>query len=218
MPALYRLRIDLPDRPGALAYVSSALARRALDIVDVAVHEVDGERAIDEIVVRGPAHLNLPAVASALASVDAGLVSSTRCDDEGDLVAAALRWAASMMDSSDPRGSLVEAIHGFAHVGSAIVVPLGSARSVEAGRSALARGHPVALCTDDLPGALGGPHRAPQWLLAVPDDDRDPGCVAFAARPLSMRFTATEIARVCALLMVFREVGAARSVARAGSQ
>jgi hypothetical protein len=211
MPALYRLRIDLPDRPGALAYVSSALARRELDIVDVAVHEVDGDRAVDEIVVRGPTHLNTTALTADLRSVDAGLVSAAHCPAEGDLVAAALRWSAAMVDSADPRAHLVEAMHRLAHVAAAVVLPAESAASLQAGRSALARGAPVALRTGELPAELGGSHRAPQWLLAVPDDDREPAWVAFAARPLSLRFTATEIARVCALLAVLREVAPARA-------
>jgi predicted amino acid-binding ACT domain protein len=212
MPALYRLRIDLPDRPGALAYVSSALARRALDIVDVSVHEIDGERAIDEIVVRGPTHLNTTALTSDLESVDARLLSSGRCEEPADLVAAALRWSASMVETDDPRAALVEALHRLAHVASAVVLPVESARELEAGRSALARGAPVALRTADLPVELGGPHGAPRWLLAAPDDDRSPAFVAFAARPLSMRFTATEIARVSALLTVYREVAGARAL------
>jgi hypothetical protein len=212
MPALYRLRIELPDRPGALAYVSSALARRALDIVDVAIHEVDGERAVDEIVVRGPTHLNTDAMAADLRSVDAGLVSATRCEPEGDPVAAALRWSASMVDGDDPRESLVEAMLELAHVAAAVVLSVEVARQVEAGRTAVERGGPVVLRTGDLPGGLGGPHRATQWLLAVPDHAREPAAVAFAARPLSLRFTATEVARVCALLQVFRELGAARAL------
>jgi hypothetical protein len=83
---------------------------------------------------------------------------------------------------------------------------------VAAGRAAVERGGPVVVRTGDLPAGLGGPHRATQWLLAVPDHDRDPAAVVFAARPLSLRFTATEVTRVCALLQVFRELAVTRAL------
>ncbi|MCU1373449.1 MAG: hypothetical protein JWO68_735, partial [Actinomycetia bacterium] len=47
----YRLRIELPDRPGALAGVTSEIATFDANILSIDVHEVDGNTAIDEIVV-----------------------------------------------------------------------------------------------------------------------------------------------------------------------
>ena len=44
------------------------------------------------------------------------------------------------------------------------------------------------------------------WLLAVPDADLMPEMVAFAARPADLRFTASEIARVEALLALRRQL------------
>ena len=47
-------------------------------------------------------------------------------------------------------------------------------------------------------GPVVGRDAARVWLLAVPHDDDDR--VAFVARPLSLRFTADEVARVEALV------------------
>src|SRR6478735_3845697 len=47
----YRLRIELPDRPGALAGVTTEIAESEANILSIDVHEVDGNTAIDEIVV-----------------------------------------------------------------------------------------------------------------------------------------------------------------------
>src|SRR5438477_532654 len=46
-----RLRIELPDHPGALAAASRVLATQGLNVVEVSIHEVEGQRAVDEIVV-----------------------------------------------------------------------------------------------------------------------------------------------------------------------
>ena len=50
-----RLRIDVPDHPGALAAVSRVLAGLAMNVVEVSIHEVEGDRATDEIVVHSAA-------------------------------------------------------------------------------------------------------------------------------------------------------------------
>ena len=73
-----------------------------------------------------------------------------------------------------------------------------AARAVPTGRLALDRRRSVVEGTGrpSVPSSDAMPLRV--WLLAVPhhDDDR----VAFVARPLSLRFTADEVARVEALV------------------
>ena len=69
---------------------------------------------------------------------------------------------------------------------------------------ALERGGPVALRSRSVPdrGHDRGPDdgRGSVWLLAVPDRYPDAQRVALLARPLSLRFSATEVARVEVLL------------------
>ena len=78
------------------------------------------------------------------------------------------------------------------------------ARQFEAGRYALERGAPVAHRTDSIPVGIAPDLGEGAWLLAVPDHESEPLRVAFLARPLRLRFTATEIARVVALLHTCR--------------
>jgi hypothetical protein len=53
------------------------------------------------------------------------------------------------------------------------------------------------------------------WQLAAVDDASDPQTVAVVTRPLNVRFSATEISRVEALLRIRRRLLAARGLASA---
>jgi hypothetical protein len=64
---------------------------------------------------------------------------------------------------------------------------------------ALERGGPVALRSRRVLDR-GPDGRGSVWLLAVPDRYPDAQRVALLARPLSLRFSATEVARVEVLL------------------
>jgi hypothetical protein len=200
MPDLYRLRLELVDRPGALAYVSAVLARRHLDIVDVVVHDMSGDRGVNEIVVRGPTHLNVTALGADLEHVDARLASCARCEEPHDPVAWALEWATRVARSPDPVADAPEAIRTLVPGAMGCALTLELAARHDAGRQALLRQLPVVVRTGDLPDALGGRHGAPRWLLAAPVPREDPQLVAFAARPLAAPFTSTEISRTSAVV------------------
>jgi hypothetical protein len=57
---LARVRISVPDRPGSLGAVTSAIGATAADIVEIDVLESEAGRALDDVFlqVRDPAHLN----------------------------------------------------------------------------------------------------------------------------------------------------------------
>ena len=56
---------------------------------------------------------------------------------------------------------------------------------------------PVVHRTNDLPQQLAPPRsRSLRWLLAVPDRYREPDSIALLSRPISLRFTADEVALV----------------------
>src|SRR4051812_24757770 len=74
----YRLRIELPDRPGALAGVTRALADSDANIVSIDVHEVDGDTAVDEIVVDVSLDWAPRNLAAGLAASGAGTLLSSR--------------------------------------------------------------------------------------------------------------------------------------------
>jgi predicted amino acid-binding ACT domain protein len=70
-----RLRIDVPDHPGALAAVSRVLADLAMNVVEVSIHEVEGDRATDEIVVHSDAIPDFHDLRDAIAAAGAELLS-----------------------------------------------------------------------------------------------------------------------------------------------
>ena len=74
----YRLRIELPDRPGALAGVTSEIAGSDANIVSIDVHEVDGSTAIDEIVVEVTDSWAPGALAASMARSGVGNLLSSR--------------------------------------------------------------------------------------------------------------------------------------------
>ena len=90
------------------------------------------------------------------------------------------------------------------HSSKVWVAPIDEAREVAAGRLALARGAPLVQRSHVLPEPLGGRPASTMWLLAVPDGQPQTRCIAFLARSGSLRFTASEVARVNALMALYR--------------
>lgn len=216
------LRVELPDRPGALAKVAAAIGRFGGNVVSVDVQEVDGNSAVDEMVVDLPDDADLEALARELTATGAGaLVSHAPGAARVDPVLRALRWACAMASAEGaPEAAddeLARAVAESAGSPWAWVGDVAEARRYEAGRLALDRAKPVAqrVADADVPARLlpGAPGEV--WLLAVPDGRLDPRRVAFVARPLAMRFTATEVARVAGLLGLRRQLDAGAAAAPA---
>lgn len=209
MPYRARLRIALPDRPGALGRVGQAVGDVGGNVLTIDVQEVDGTTVVDELLVDLPDSVTPADVASALEAAEAGtLLTAKPGSDMPDQVVRALRWACALT-SAGPYGADDEVERAVAEVcGSSNVwlAEIEEAQFVEAARLALARGKPVSLRTAEAPAALGPLVAAEVWLLAVPDARLDPTRVALVARPLADRFTVTEVERVGALLSLRRLV------------
>ena len=202
----YRLRIELPDRPGALAGVTRAIADSNANIVSVDVHEVDGETAVDEIVVDVALDWAPRSLAAALAASGMGtLLSSRRVTTVEDPLVSVLRSLAKML-AKEPGAFEAEtrrALLAVAHGSSARILAVADAeREVEA-RATLERGTSLVTRADN------------GWILTAVDDPFDPALVAVVSRSLNLRFSATEVARVEALLRLCRVV--ALSEAATGS-
>jgi hypothetical protein len=192
-----RLRVELADRPGSLARVAAAIGEHGANVVGVDVQEVDADSAVDELVVDVPDNVDVDSLRRALVDTGAGvLVSHQSGMHEIDPVLRALRWACAVVSAGDEGADdeLVRALSEVCGTDTAWLAGLAEAPQHEAGRMALDRGGPVS-------------HRDGEtWLLAVPDARLDPRRVAFVGRPLSDPFTATEVARVEALLGLRRQV------------
>ena len=200
-PTLTQLRIELPDHPGALAAITRVLARHRMNVIEVAIHEVDGPRAVDEILVEGDVPVDGAALRATLAAAGGDLLSVTPCEMRTDLVVAATTWITESLPQPHRRGTLVAAVHALTGINPAHVVPAALAEDTEIGLAAVRRGRPVVKRLEELPPFLvgDGVRGGARWVLAAPDG-LDPTVVVFASRPFSMRFTATELRRLSAVL------------------
>src|SRR4051794_18622667 len=197
-----RLRIELPDHPGALAAVGRVLAGLGLNVVEVAIHEVEGARAVDEIVVHGTASLSHGDLAPALVAAGAELLSIGPCEMRGDPVVIALTWVAATLEAPSRRSSLATGLRLLTGLENLQVVPVEQALLWPIGLAAVRQRRVVvqrmAQPPDPLRTAVDGDGSG-VWVLAAADA-ADPAYVAIAARPYSVRFTATEINRLSAVL------------------
>ncbi len=200
----YRLRVELPDLPGALAKVATVISELDGDLVSVDIHELDGHRAVDELVVEVLTELDGRVLAAALLEAGAGaLLSCAPAAARREPVLDALGWAREIAETPDG-GTLGRVLASACHSSKVWVAPIDDAREVPVGRLALARGAPLVQRSHDLPAPLGGRPASPMWLLAVPDGQPHTRSIAFLARPGSLRFTASEVARIDALMGLSR--------------
>ncbi len=218
-PASYRLRVQLPDRPGALARVSALLAEGGASVIGVDIHLLDEERdaagerveAVDEILVRVPDGWSTENFASALLAAGAGSLLSALPDQRNhDPIVRALRWVGLIVDAGAATCDL-ELSRVVAEISSASAAWVGrpsEAESFEAGRLALERGTSVIHLTQRLPGPLSLGTDEEGWVLAVVDDPGNPRRLALASRPATVRFTSSEVQRVEALLALVRTLSA----------
>jgi hypothetical protein len=205
----YRLRIELPDRPGALAGVTGEIAAHDANILSIDVHEVDGTTAVDEIVVAVDDEWMPAPLATALAAAGVGtLLSSRRMTTIDDPMVGALEAVAEMIsgDQGTLDAACRTAVLSLAHGASVRMLDVDAAALEPAGRVAIGRGGTVVARADDGAGSPG-------WVLAAMDDPKEPHTVALVTRPLNVRFSATEVARVEALLRVRRALMLGRAIA-----
>lgn len=207
----YRLRVELPDRPGALAALATTIAEVGGNVVSVDIHSLDSEHAVDDIVVVLPG-TDPDALAERLTAT--GTVVQSWRPEVGltDSVVRALGWARHVLQSGVGYSDLEvsRALTEVCSADAAWVATLVEAEATGLATSALAGGHPTIERFDVLPKAVGGDGESGGWLLVAPDDARNPSVVAFVARLRPHRFTTTESARASALLALHRELSPTR--------
>lgn len=209
MPTLHQLRVELEDRPGALARVAAVLGETGVNILDIVIHEIDGSTVVDELVVEAPDDWDLVDTRERLDAVGVYLLSSAEARRREDPVLTALGWVEDLIGvDAENDTALARVVARAASATKACVLTATRARQVAAGRAALERGTPVVQRTADLPVQLARAGESLRWLVAVPDAAEDPSTVAFATRPLSLRFTATEVARIAAVVRLHRRLTA----------
>lgn len=203
MTTRHRVRIELPDRPGALAKATTAIARAGGNLLSVDIHEIDGERTVDEILVDLPDECQPALLAAALADAEAGALLSMQPDSGSvDPIVRALHWVGFALEADNHDSDLALA-HSLSEICTSAIAWVWSPEEAQlllAGQEALAHGGAVVTREPELPKEVAGGIVGPAWVMAVPDDQLNPYRVGFAARAL--RFTASEVARAEALLSV----------------
>jgi predicted amino acid-binding ACT domain protein len=197
-----RLRIELADHPGALAAVTRVLAGQGLNVVEVSIHEVEPPRAVDEIVVHAEEPVAAPELGAALEVVGAELLSVAPCDMRGDPVVTALTWVTATLEKPTRKSSLATGVRLLTGISPVHVVDVDKARDWPIVAAALRRRWPVVERLAHPPGPLrtaGDGDGSGVWVLAAPDGP-DPSLVVLASRPYAIRFTATEMNRLAAVL------------------
>lgn len=214
MATRYRVRIELADRPGALAKAAAAIAAEGGNVMSVDIHEIDGERSVDEILVELPDGREPATLSTVLAAADAGVLLSARPDSAiVDPIVRALHWVGFVF-CAEPQDSDLALARSLSEICSADLAWVWSPSEAEgllAGREALVQRGAVLTREEALPPEVGGPTPEPAWVMAVPDDQLNPSRVGFAARISPVRFTASEVARAETLMTVCHRLTAVSS-------
>src|SRR3954469_19791872 len=138
-----RLRLELPDHPGALAAVSRVLATAGLNVVEVSIHEVDGPRAVDEIVVHREQPVRADELGPSLAAAGADLLSVAPCDMRGDPTGTALTWGTASLGQGGGQSALATGVRLLTGIEPVRVVTVDEAAQWPIGMAALRSGWPV---------------------------------------------------------------------------
>jgi hypothetical protein len=220
MSGRFRLRIELPDRPGALAKAAAAIASTGGNVMSVDIHEIDGGRSVDEILVdlpEGPEQTIRTTLAAVLRDAGAGTLLSMRPDAAiVDPIVRALHWVGFALEAEpqDCDLALAQSLSEICMTDMAWVWSPEEASQLLAGRRAISLGSAVVTRENELPPEVASTAVGPSWVMAVPDDQLNPSRVGFAARNSDVRFTASEVARAEALMSVCFRLSA--SAARHG--
>lgn len=216
MTTTFQLRLEVLDRPGVLATLAAAIAEGGGNVISIDIHQPDAGVSVDEILVQTTDGWDARAVEQALDLVPGvTLLALSQVSRTRDPVVSALRWARVML-STNPQEAELElcrAVLEATRARVAWVAELAEAADIRSGQTAIEKGGPVLERVEALPAQLGTELAGPAWLMAVPDDVTDPRTVAFVARPVSDRFSPSEVNRLEALMGLYHQLvtGAGRS-------
>jgi hypothetical protein len=194
----YRLRVEVPLEPAEPTSVTKVIDALGGDVVSVDLREIDDQLAIDEMVIEFAHDPSLPSLSRVLENESAAtLLSSQKCGPD-EPITRALDWArTSMRDRSELAApDLPERLSAACPLSRVSIRAAEDAASLPVVEMALARGGPVVHRCGGLaqPEPPTGDRSA--WLLAAADQYPDARLIGLVARPLSLRFTAQEVARV----------------------
>ncbi len=215
MRSLVRLRIELDNRPGALAGVAAAIAGRDGNITAIDVLEADGGRVVDEITVDVPDDLDLALLRSEIAGVrDSRVLSHQRAEPIDPIVRVLHRLTAALERLPEgPAEELCRGLSGLCTTPNVIVLDAVAAAEVDVARHALGEPGRAVLTHAVDPQLFGEAMTGDATVAAVATAIGGAPVVALVARPTARGFTPTECHRIEALVMVYeRLIGVLDSV------
>jgi hypothetical protein len=204
MASVVRMRVEVPDRAGALAGVTAVLAELGVDVASVDVLEVDGSTVVDELLLRLPDGVRGRDVQLALRS--AGAVEAVPADvagPTGDATVRALGLLTSVLAAPEDADAPGRGLARVAYADVGMFLDRGEALRFPLGRRALETAVPVS--------GRAGPDASPLaspggWVLWTTPSVEDPLHIAVVARSLDVRFSATEAARLRAFATGLEQV------------
>ncbi len=200
---MLRLRILIPDRPGALARVATIIASHGGNITSIDVQQASGALAVDELLVDFSDEPDAASLREDLAKDGETVLVSQQVTERIDPIVASLLHVAELLESGfdDPEAALVRGVAQMCSSPVAWVSSREEAARYDAGRFAMERQGVVVMATTELPAHLAERLPGEVCLLAVPDvEQAEQHRVIFVARPLGNDFTTTEVARIEALV------------------
>lgn len=188
---MLRVRVEVADVPGALAGLTTALASLRVDIATIDVLEVDGRTVVDEMLVRLPGGVTPQEVRDVLRLAGADVLSCGTAALGSDAAVTAFELARSVLGGSREAQGAALARVAYAEAGA--VVDAAAAGDYPLALRALAEGVPASGPGGDGASPLGV---RTGWVLWVAPQVPEPARLAVVARPLNVRFSATEAARL----------------------
>lgn len=174
-----------------------------MNVVEVSIHEVEGARATDEIVVHCDAMPSYDELHVAVAGAGAELLSVGPCTPRSDPTVLAMTWMTATLEAPERRSTLAAGVRSLAGIDPVQVVRGQDVEHLAIVAAAVATGRVVVQHVARVPELFRDAYVAPDesgaWLLAAADGVPS-GSVVLGVRPYAIRFTATELSRLSALL------------------
>jgi hypothetical protein len=188
------MRVELADEPYTLGRIATALGDLGANIVHIDVHELDGTDVIDEVVIAGPDALSPSDVRAALLAAGArSVVSVPLVHRHMDALVRALNALVAICRDPDDE-TLLAVIPSVVPVEGVAIEPIAELDGIDPSGRQLRWGTPAARCVEK------------SWILAVPRVEHAPTPIDALVVRRANRFSATEVARLRALLLLHAQL------------
>jgi hypothetical protein len=191
----FRLRVESPVDQVPGSSVHEGIDRLGGKVLSVDLREIDGAAEVAEMVVDIPDAVDGTALRTALVTTTSASLLSSRPCERDEVISHAQQWVRSVDMAAAP--GLSDRLMAACPLSMVWVSGADQSEVVPEVSIALTRRVPIVCRATDLPDQLSPTSgRASRWLLAVPERSAAAQTVALLTRPTSLRFTASEVARV----------------------